>query len=189
MSDGLGLSAGRLSVPNLESSKDRVSAAQAVRMTLVRGRKYLDGLLWGELFPAKGKKPSNIHKVLKDFPVKEVLEIAAGTHPLSKVTDVESAQKWFPANNRRNPLDGYSVTDTALAILISNVITERFPSVYAAAIFAGTTNDTLTGIMSGGRRKYWRHTWAALATLTGVPEVELRALNSEPVAETSNIGS
>ena len=91
MADGLDVSAGKLAEPT-RGDLNADSAAQAVRMTLVRGRKDLDGLLWGDLFPAKEKRPGNIHKVMKDFPVREVLEIAAGTHPFSRVTDVVGKQ-------------------------------------------------------------------------------------------------
>ena len=177
MADGLGMSAGELAEPTRgDSNAD--DAAQAVRMTLVRGRKDLDGLFWGDLFPAKGLKSFTIHKVLKDFPVKEVLEIAAGTHPLSGVTDVKTVEKWFPTRSRRNTLDGSSVANTALALLVSDSITEGFTSIYAAAISVGTTKDTLSGVKSGKWRTYWPRTWTALSSLTGLPEAELRALKN-----------
>lgn len=178
MADGLGLSAREIAEPTRGDS-DSDNAARAVEASLIRGRKGLDGLFWGDLFPSKGLKPSTIHKVLKDFPVKEVLEIAAGTHPLSRVIDVKAVEKWLPTRSRRNPLAGYSVADTRLALLVSNSITARFPSIYAAAKSVGTTKDTLTEVISGKRRSYWRsNTWTALSSLTGVPEAELRALNN-----------
>ena len=53
MADGLGLTAGELARPTRGDSKPDY-AAQAVRVGLSRGRKDLDGLLWGDSFPVKG---------------------------------------------------------------------------------------------------------------------------------------
>ena len=79
------------------------------------------------------------------------------------------------------PLDGYSVADTALALLIGSVITKRFTSVYAAAHYAGIAPTPLPEVITDKLRTYTRNTWKALSALTDVPIAELRALNNQPV--------
>ena len=116
-------------------------------------------------------------KVLKDFPVEEVLEISAGTHPLSRVPDVKAVEKWFPSPRKVDPLEGYAVGDTAIAQMVSKSITKRFPSVRRAAKSVVMLLDTLKDVILGKYPTHKPHTWTGLSALTGLPEVELRALN------------
>ena len=142
---------------------------RATEQMLRRGRNDFNGLLWGDLFPAKGTTPQNIHKVLKNFQVDEVLQIAAGEHPYSKVVDVSDLEDWVPMPRQSDPLYGFHVADTPLARQVADTISERFDSIGAAAKSVGLTHDTLKEILEGKERKLWRETLTALTTLVGQP--------------------
>ena len=158
---------------------------KVISKAIKRGRRDLDGLLWGELFPGKEKKAWHIHKVLKDFPVREVLEIAAGTHPLSRVSDVESVKQWFPTSREVNPLEGYEVADNELSHLLATAIIDRFDSVAAAATTVGISHRTLTGMIWNKWSTYSWKTWAAISALTETPETELRDLHKTSISSSS----
>lgn len=96
--DGLGLSLRDLAERLLhgQSTNDLRTITQRVQ----RGRQTLLGMRWGQLMSLRSSATS-IHRLFHGLLVTEVLEIAAGSHPLANERDREAMERWMTADSRQ----------------------------------------------------------------------------------------
>ncbi len=172
--DGLGKTVGQLAMEVYEASDP--AAADAIGERIRRGRRDLQGLTWGRLFPAWGLPSTHIHKVLRAFPVNEVLQMAAGVHPLSGFTDTTAIARIAPQGAQ--PLVGLIVGQSELSQLVAEHVNQRFQTIHEAAVSVGITQTTLRDVMTGRHQVFRNTTWAALSQLTGRSIDDLRPLNA-----------
>ena len=87
--------------------------------------------------------------------------MAAGTHSLSRVSDVDGVRQWFPKPQTDEPLKDYSISDSPLAQLLSNTVNQQYRSLSEGARSVGLTQHTLRALITGRQGQYlWGDTWA-----------------------------
>ena len=183
--DGLGKTSRQIFEKELPGKVFTRNAELSIHQSVRLGRRDLEGLQWGKLFPAVEKRPSNINKVLKDFPVLEVLQISSMQHPLSSVVDVKPIKKWFPTPKEIDPLNGFKVADNPLAKIVAETIRQRFRTVHAAAKSSGMNHKSLQRTVTAPGPHLWNKTLRGISVLTGLPVAELRRLkNAQTLAPT-----
>ena len=124
----------------------------------------------------------NVHRLLADLKIEEVVQIAQGKHPMSDSVDDAELMEW--ANSKRVPVELWRVgphANTPLANLLAERVNNRFPGKKVAARAIGINLNTLNVILFGeGLSKLSGRTPTGLSAFLGKSAPELEAMLRSP---------